>query len=186
MAGIEQAGGVRPRGVAVGGHHHALARGQPVVLDHPGLIACGRPEPVERRVEVRRVVDDLTGRGPHTGGGHHVLGERLRSFDARGVLRRPEAGDACGAHRVGDTEHQRHLGPDDHQVGADALGQLRDGVAGGDVDVVLVGDDRGPGVARGDGQLLHLGVSAQRQQQRMFTGSGSDHEDAHRLTLTGR
>ena len=66
------------------------------------------------------------------------------------------------------------------------LGQLRDGVAGGDVDLVLVGDDRSPGVARGDGQLLHLGVLAQREQQRMFTGSGSDHEDAHRLTLTGR
>ena len=44
--------------------------------------------------------------------------------------------------------------------------------------------DRRPGVAGRDGQLLHLRVSAQREQQRMFTGSGSDHEDAHRLTLT--
>jgi hypothetical protein len=135
---------------------------------------------------VRGVIDDLAGRGPHAGGGHHVLGERLRSFDARGVLRRPEAGDACGANRVGDTEDERHLWPDDHQVGADESGQLRDGVAGGDVDVVLVGDDRGPGVARGDRKLLHLGVLAQREQQRMFTGSGSDDEDAHKLTLTGR
>ena len=78
---------------------------------------------------MRRVVDDLTGRGPHTGGGHHVLGERLRSLDARGILRRPEARDAGGTYRVGDTEDQRHLRPDDHQVGADALGELRDGVA---------------------------------------------------------
>ena len=88
---------------------------------HAGSPAGG-PEPVQRRVEMRRVVDDLAGRGPHAGGGHHVLGERLRSLDARGVLRRPEAGDAGGAHRVGDTEHQRHLGADDHQVGADACG----------------------------------------------------------------
>ena len=83
------------------------------------------------------------------------------------------------AHRVGHPEHQRHLGPDDHQVGADPLGQLDDGVAGGDVDVVLVGDDRGAGIARRDGQLLDLGVLAQREQQRMFTGTGSDHQDAH-------
>jgi len=180
VPGIEQAGGVCPCGVAVGGHHHALACGQAVVLDHPGLIASERPEPVERRVEVRGVVDDLAGRGPHTGGGHHILGERLRSFDPRGDLRRPETGDARGAHRVGDTENQWHLRPDHHQVGADARAQLRDGLAGGDVDVVLVGDDRGPGVARRDGQLLHLGVLAQREQQRMFTGSGSDHQDTHK------
>ena len=57
-----------------------------------------------------------------------------------------------------------------------------DGVARGDVDVVLVGDDRGAGVARRDGQLLDLGVSAQRKQQRMFTGTGSDHQDAHKRT----
>ena len=182
MPGVEQAGGVRPGGVAVGGHHHALARGQAVVLDHPRRVAARRAEAVERGVEVGGVVDDLAGRGAHARGGHHVLGERLRALDAGGVLRRPEAGDPRAPHGVGDAEHQRHLGPDDHQVGADALGELGDGVAGGDVDVVLVGDDRGAGVAGRDGQLLDLGVSAQRQQQRMFTGTGSDHQDAHKRT----
>ena len=39
--------------------------------------------------------------------------------------------------------------------------------------------DRGAGVAGRDRQLFDLGVSAQRKQQRMFTGSGSDHQDAH-------
>ncbi len=60
------------------------------------------------------------------------------------------------------------------------LGQLGDGLAGGDVDVVLVGDGRGARVAGCHRQLVDLGVSAQRKQQRMFTGSGSDHQDAHR------
>ena len=59
------------------------------------------------------------------------------------------------------------------------LGQRDDGVAGGDVDVVLVGDRRGARVAGRDREALDLGVSAQRKQQRMFTGTGSDHEDAH-------
>ena len=94
-------------------------------------------------------------------------------------LRRPEARDARGPHGVGDAEHQRHLGADDHQVGADAPGERDDGLAGRDVDVVLVGDGGGARIAGGDGQALDLGVTAQRQQQRMFTGTGSDHEDAH-------
>ena len=53
--------------------------------------------------------------------------------------------------------------PEDLVLGADLLGQARDGFTRGDVDLVLIGDDRGPGVARGDGQLLHLGVLAQRE-----------------------
>ena len=44
-------------------------------------------------------------------GGHDFLGERLGTLDARGVLRRAEAGDPRGPYRVGHAEHQRHLGP---------------------------------------------------------------------------
>ena len=152
---------------------------------HAGSPADG-PEPVERPVEVCRVVDDLAGRCSHPGRGHHIFGERLRTFDARGVLRRPEAGDACGAHCVGDTEDKRHLGPDDHQVGADSS---EPGRATASPEVMSTSYWSAmiavPALPGRDGQLLHLGVLAQRQQQRMFTGSGSDHEDAHRLTLTG-
>ena len=160
-------------------HHHALACGQTVVLDHPRRVAAGGPEPVQRRVEVRGVVDDLTLRGAHARRGHDVFGERLRSLDAGGLLRRPEARDPGGPHGVGHPEHQGHLGTDHHQVRAKLLGQRGDGVAGGDVDVVLLGDRRGARVTGRDRQALHLGVVAQRQQQRMFTGSGSDHENAH-------
>ena len=101
------------------------------------------------------------------------------ALDTCGFLRRSEAGDSSAPHGVGHPENERHLGPDDHQIGADPLGQLGDGVTGGDVDVVLVGDDRGAGITRCHRQFLDLGVFAQRQQQRMFTGSGSDHQDSH-------
>ena len=176
---VEQGRRVHAGGVAVGGHHHALARREAVVLDDPGPVARRRAESVEGGVEMSGVVDDLTGRGAHARGGHHVLGERLRALDAGGLPGRAEAGDPGCADGVGDAEDQRHLGPDHDQVGAEPLGQFDDGLAGGDVDVVLVGDGRGAGVAGGDCQPVHLGVSPQRQQQRMFTGSGSDDEDVH-------
>ena len=145
---------------------------------HAGSPRAGS-EPVQRGVEVCGVVDDLAGCGAHARGRHDVLGEGFRTLDAGGFLRRAEACDARGPHRVGHAEHQRHFRPDHHQVGTDPLGELRDGVTRGDVDVVLVGDDRGAGVARRDGELLDLRVFSQRQQQCMFTGTGSDHEDAH-------
>ncbi len=124
MAGVEKAGGVHARGVAVGAHDDALACGQPVVLDHPRRVACGRAEPVERGVEMGGVVDDLTGGGADPRGVHDVLGEGLRPLDAGRVLRRAEARDPRRPHRVGDAEHQRHLGSDHDQVGADPLRQL--------------------------------------------------------------
>ena len=179
--GVEQAGRMRPRGVPVGRHHHALARGKPVVLDHPRRVAAAGPEPIQRGVEAGGVVDDLARGGADACRGHHVLGERLRSLDPGGLLRRPEAGDTGGSDGVGDADHQGHLGTDHDEIRADLLRQRRDVVAGGDVDLVLVGDRRGARIAGRDGQALHLGVSAQRKQQRMFTGAGSDHEDAHEL-----
>ena len=50
MPASSRLGGVRAGGVAVGGHDDALARGQPVVLDHPGLVAgaAGRTGPARR------------------------------------------------------------------------------------------------------------------------------------------
>ncbi len=109
VAVVEQCGGVRAGGVTVGGDHHTLAGRQTVVLDHPGVLPGRRAEAVQRGVEPGRVVDDLASRGAHSGGGHHVFGERFGSLDTGGRGRRPEAGDAGGAHGVGHTAHQWHL-----------------------------------------------------------------------------
>lgn len=100
-----------------------------------------------------------------------------------GVLARSEAHDAGRPQRVGDSEDQRHLGADDHQVGAHRAGQGHDVGRRGDVDVVLLGQPGGAGVAGGDGQPGDLRVFAQRQQQRMLTGTGADHQDAHDTPL---
>ena len=167
------------RDITVRRHHHAFAGGKLIVFHHPCRVAGGRPEPVHGSVQIRWVVDDFAFGGAHTGGQHDLLGERLGTFDLGGVLARPEADDASSAHRVGHSEHQRHLGSDDHQVGVDIASQGDDVIAGGDVDVVLLGQPGRAGVAGSDDQPRDLWVLAERQQQGMFTGTGTDHQDAH-------
>ena len=129
MALLEQFGAVIAGREPVGGHHHALARGEPVVLDHPG-----RAETVERRVQLGRAVDDLAVRGPHPGHRHHIFRERLRPFDPGRVGRRTEHREPGRAHGVGDAEHQRHLGTDHHQVSGHLGGQRGNGFAGAGID----------------------------------------------------
>ena len=124
-------------------------------------------------------VHDLAGGGTHTGGRHHVLGEGFGAFDPGRGRAGPEAGDPGVAYGVGHPEHQRDLGADDHQVGADLAGQSDDVVTRGDIDLVLVGQCRGTRIAGSDGQRLDLGIGAQRQQQSMFAGTGADHQNAH-------
>lgn len=143
------------------------------------------PEAVERVVEFGRAVHDLAVRGAHACRGHHVLGERLGPLDPGGGGRRAEAGDASGAHRVGDPEHKRHLGTDHHEVGVH-LGGQRDHVFGGGrvhrADLRVLGD---PHVAGGGEQRAHRGIPAQGQDEGMFTGSGTDDEYTHGNRLVG-
>ena len=55
----------------------------------------------------------------NAGGGHHVLGEGLRSLDPGRSGSRPEHGDPGMAKLVGDPGDERRLGPDHDQVGGD-------------------------------------------------------------------
>jgi len=113
--------------------------------------------------------------GLDAGDSHHVLGESLRSLDAGGVGRRPEAGDTCCAHRVCDAEDQRNLGSDDDEVGFDLLGQRGNRVTRSDVDGVLLGDFCDPGIARRADQGRDTWIASKREKEGMFTGSGADY-----------
>ena len=91
----------------------------------------------------------------------------------------PKHGDARRPDRIGDAEHQGHLGPDHDQVGAELPRQFV--TASPEVmstscwsAMIAV-----PALPGRHGQRVDLRVPPQRQQQRMFTGSGSDDEDAH-------
>ena len=127
------------RGVATLRDQHTLPGGQPIVFDHPGLVAGGRSESVQRCVQTRWAVDDLARRGADAGRRHHIFGEGFGTFDLRRCLAGPEAGDTGVAQGVGHSEYQRDFGTDDHQVGTDLACQRDDVIAGRDVDLVLVG-----------------------------------------------
>ena len=150
MPVIEQSRSVGARDIAVRRHHHAFACRQTVVFDHPGRIPGGRAEPVQGGVEMRWAVNNFTGSGTYPSRRHDLLGERLGTLDAGRVLTGPETDNPGRPHGVGHPKHQRHLGADDDQVGGHFAGQGDDLVAGGDVDVVLLGQSSGAGIAWSD------------------------------------
>ena len=74
-----------------------------------------RREPV-RLHDTRRSGDREPRRGRHAGGGHDLLREGLRALDPSSRCARPEDEEAESAKRVGETEHQRQLGPDHDEI----------------------------------------------------------------------
>jgi hypothetical protein len=122
-----------------------------VVLHHPDRVTGGWSEPIQGGVQICWAVHDFATGRAHPGRRHDVLGERLGALDAGGILTGSETGDAGSPHRVGHPKHQRHLGADDYQVGPDLARQGDDVLAGGDVDIVLLCQPGGAGVAGSDG-----------------------------------
>ena len=103
------------------------------------------------------------------------------SMRAAAALGPKQAMPGC-PHRVGDARDQRDLGPDDDEVGRPALGQRRDGPGIGEVDAVLLGDRGRARVAGRARQRGDAGVLRERENDRMLTSTGTDHEDAHDAT----
>ena len=64
-------------------------------------------------------------RGRHAGGLHHVLGERLRALQPRGLGARPEHRQPGVAHVVGEPGHERRLGADHDELAAQLDRELR-------------------------------------------------------------
>ena len=119
MPGVQQRRGMHAGGVAVVGDHHALPAASPSSFTTQAGWPAGGPNrsSAASRWAGLSTVSHSAVRTPRRG--HHVPGEGLGTLDPGGVPGGPEAGDARGADGVGDTEHQRHLRADDHQVGAD-------------------------------------------------------------------
>ena len=66
-----------------------------------------------------------------------------------------------------------------HDRVATLSADLDDLLRGGDIDVALGGHRSGPRVAGRYGQEVDGRVFAQPEQQGVFAGTGSDHEDSH-------
>ena len=84
---------------------------------------------------------------------------------------RPEAGNAPGAHLIGNTGYQRRLGADDDEVHAQVIGQMGNGGTIRRLYVVhrhIRGDAR---IARGGDDGVHPWVAQQSTHQRMLPGT---------------
>jgi hypothetical protein len=160
--------------LAVVGDHDALAGRERVVLDDVGRAEC-----------IERVGDLLGGLAHvregcrHLRCGHDLLGERLGPLELGGLTARAEARDAGSPHGVGHAGHQRSLGPDDDEVGTEGRRQRRDGSTVERVDVVPGGDRLHAGVAGGDVYFGDVGVTGQRERQRVLAAAGADDESPH-------
>ncbi len=94
-------------------HDHALARGQPVGLDHDRRALARERSPLPCRVGKSR-----PGGGGRAAGVADLLGEGLRGLQPRRLLAGAEAQDAGLAQPVGDACGKRRLGTDDDEVDA--------------------------------------------------------------------
>ena len=159
---------VGERRVAVVGDDDALAGGEAVVLDD-----VRRPELVERGGGLVGGRADVRPRGRDAGRGHHLLGERLGALEPGGLGRRAEAGDAGGAHGVGDPGDQRRLGPDHDQVDAEAQRPGRPPPPGRrQVDACAVATSRAmPGLPGAACTAVDRGVGQQRAHQGVLAGT---------------
>jgi hypothetical protein len=162
------------------GDDYALARSQTVVLHN-----VGRAGALQRLLHLVGGGARVRPRGGDVGGGHDVLGERLRPFELRGRAGRAEARDSLGAYGIRHARHERRLGADDDEVGFARHGQ---GGHRGRVERIHLGDPGDLGDARVAGcgdQLADGGIAGQGGGQCVLAGPRADQQYAHSLTLSG-
>ncbi len=153
---------------------HALTCGQPVGLQHGGVVG------------VREVRRRLLGRPENgvAGGGdpslrHQLLGVDLRAFEPRGLAGRSERGDPSFLEGVDDPADQWSLGPDHDKVGrfrARKLDDRLDVLGTGREDPRVFGD---AGVAGRAEDLRASLRAAERPHDRMLATPAADDEDLH-------
>ena len=157
-------------------HHHALARCQPVGLDHDGR-ALG----VHIGMGLRRVGEGLVlGRG-NAMALHEGLAEGLGAFELRGLLRRTEDGQTMGTELVHHTGRQRRLGADHGQADAVGLRPFAQRHLVGDGQVRQLHIARGARIARCDKHLLHAFRLLELPRQRVLAATAANHQDFHSL-----
>ena len=172
-------------------HHHALARGQTIILDHPI-----RAETINRRLDVgvgsARLNRLRMGR-LHARRSHHVLRERLRPLNPRRILVRPEHRETLRTNGIAHARNQRNLRADHHQLRINLLRQRRARGRIVDLHRMQRREAAHTRIARRDMQIrrrtpIHrsrnLRVLTERVQQGMFTGTGTDNEDSHARNST--
>ena len=151
------------------GDQHALARGQPVGLDH-----VGRVEAAQVGDRGFRSAEGLVLGGRHAGVDQELLHVGLGPLEPGALGAGAEHESAGVAQPVGEPFHERCLGPDHVQVGLDLLHRLAaDGDGTRTVETAGAGHR---GVPRRDD---HLRVARQHRRQRVLAATRTDDADLH-------
>ena len=118
--------------------------------------------------------------------GHQVFGERLAALDGGRTRAGPEHREALVAKPVGQSGDQRHLGPDDDEVGALALGEPHDAVVVVDAHRHARRVPRHAGIARHRHQARQPGTLGELPAERVLAATATDDEEVHSLVSPGR
>ncbi|OPZ01834.1 MAG: hypothetical protein BWZ09_02637 [Alphaproteobacteria bacterium ADurb.BinA305] len=167
------------RGVRLVGrhrHHHALARGQAIGLDHDR-----RTLGVDVGVCGGGIREGLVLRGRDVVADEELLGEVLRALELGGGLGRTEDRQAGGAEGIDHASRQRRLGADHGEGDVLVLGELDQHLDVGDGNVLQQLFGSGAGVARRHQHAGDLGRLGKFPGQRVFAAAGTDDEDFHVL-----
>ena len=165
------------RGVRLGrchGHHHALARGQSIGLDH-NRRTLGVDVSVRRRgvgealVVGRRDVVPL----------HEGFGKCLGAFKLRGSLRRAKNAQPVGAEFIDHAGRQRRLRTDHGQLDFFLLRPFAQGFDVGDRHRLIAHVVGRRAVARRHINLVHPAGLGQAPGQRVFAAATADDENFH-------
>ena len=158
--------------------HHALARRQPVGLDHDR-----RMEKLEGFLNIFFLGADGVFRGRNAVPLHEFLGEALAGFKLRGSAGRPEDRPAAPLEFVYHSEGERQFGTHDGEVGAEGVGQLHQRVEALHVGGYALGVGRNAAIARRAIQLLDARRLPQLPNHRVFATTATEDEHFHRAIL---
>ena len=159
--------------------HHALARRQPIGLDHQrcthladeGFGGIGIGEAL------------VAGRGDGMPG-QEILGKGLGTFQLRRRLPGSKAGQARRREQIADAQNQRHFRADDGQIDMMRLGkpeQVRR-IIGGDRYIGHLGFQGGARIARRDVDIADPAGLRHLPGQGMFAATAANDQDIHTCT----
>ncbi len=127
----------------VGRHHHPLAGGEAIGLDHDR-----RAMPVEIGAGGGGIVEACPGGGRDGGLPGDFLGEGFRAFQPRRRGTRAAAANAARGEEIGDPGDQRRFRARHHEIDPGRDGERDQGVDVIGLDRQVFGDFRGSGIAR--------------------------------------
>ena len=108
-------------------------------------------------------------RGGHAGRLEHVLGERLRAFDARRLRTGAEHGDPVSPQLVADARDKRAFGPDHDEVGIEREGQCEQPVCVVGAHGVALAECGDARVAGGGMELRQVRAASEAPREGMLT-----------------